>query len=179
MNNKISNEIGIRSHKPKIYIGSDHAGFAMKEELVPFIKNLGYEVVDCGAYKYDDNDDYPDFVVPVAKAVALNPLNIRGIILGGSGQGEAIVANRFPNVRATVYYGELGIFKKLNIIKLAREHNDSNILSLGARFLTISLAKKAVKLWLLTHFSNEERHMRRIKIIEAVSRKVKHNLEFK
>ncbi|MFA6340701.1 MAG: RpiB/LacA/LacB family sugar-phosphate isomerase [Candidatus Paceibacterota bacterium] len=171
--------LGFRSHKPKIYMGTDHAGFAMKEKLIPFVESLGYEVVDCGAHKYDGTDDYPDFIEPVAKAVALNPENNIGIILGGSGQGEAIVANRFPNVRATVYYGEPSIFHGHAFIKISREHNDANILSLGARFLSIAKAKKAVKVWLLTKFSNEERHVRRIKKIEKISREVKHNLDFK
>src|SRR3989344_4894737 len=124
------NKLGYRNHKPKIYIGSDHAGFDMKQELIPFIEELGYEVIDFGAYIYDAVDDYPDFISPVAKAVALNPESNCGIVLGGSGQGEAIVANRYPNVRAVVYYGG-----NIDIIKFSREHNDANILSLGAKFL--------------------------------------------
>ena len=171
-------KIGYVSHRKKIYIGTDHAGFLMKEELVPFLKRLGYEVMDCGAYKYEDTDDYPDFIEPVAKAVALNPEHNIGIILGGSGQGEAIAANRFPNVRAAVYYGDAGIFKD-DILKLSRFHNDANVLSLGARFLKTREAKKAIKVWLSTHFSNEPRHIRRIKKIEKISREVKNNFEFK
>lgn len=172
-------KLGYRSHKKKIYIGTDHAGFEMKEELIPFINELGYETVDCGAHKYEKEDDYPDFIEPVAKAVALNPEYNCGIILGGSGQGEAIVANRFPNVRAVVYYGEPGLFPKHDFIKISREHNDANILSLGARFLKIGGAKKAVKVWLSTNFSNAERHVRRIKKIEKISREVKNNFDFK
>ena len=173
------NKLGYRSHKKRIYIGTDHAGFLMKEDLVPFIKGLGYEVLDCGAYKYDDADDYPDFIEPVAKAVALNPECNIGIILGGSGQGEAIVANRFPNVRAVVYYGEPSIFNKHEFVKISREHNDANILSLGARFLKTKEVKKAIKIWLSTNFSNEPRHIRRIKKIEKISREVKNNFDFK
>ncbi len=171
--------LGVRHHRQKIYIGTDHAGFEMKEKLVIFLKDLGYEVVDCGAYVYDPKDDQPNFISAVARAVALNPVHIKGIILGGSGQGEAIVANRFPNVRAIVYYGKPGLLSGMDIIKLGREHNDSNILSLGARFLSMRSAKKAVKKWLDTPFSNAERHIRRIKETEAVSRSVKNNLEFK
>ena len=168
-------DIGSISHKPKIYIGTDHAGFVMKEKLVPFIKKLGYEVVDCGAYKYDDTDDYPDFVSPVAKAVSLNHGHVMGVVLGGSGQGEAIVANRFPNVRAVVYYGRGGIFKDaLAAIKLGREHNDSNVLSLGARMINTIQAKHAVKVWLNTNFSNGERHIRRIKKIERAAKEAMH-----
>jgi len=171
--------LGYRSHKKKVYIGTDHAGFKLKQELIPFVKGLGYEVFDCGAYKYDKDDDYPDFIEPVAKAVALNPEMNCGIILGGSGQGEAMVANRFPNVRAVVYYGEPSIFNKHAFIKISREHNDANVLSLGARFLKPQDAKKAVETWLSTHFSNAERHIRRIKKIEKISREVKNNFDFK
>ncbi len=173
------NKLGYKDHNPKVYIGTDHAGFDLKQELVPFIKKLGYEVVDCGAYIYEKDDDYPDYVTPVAKAVALNPHHNVGIVLGGSGQGEAIVANRFPNVRAIVFYGDRGLFSKKDIIKLGREHNDSNVLSLGARFLKTREAKNAVHEWLLTHFSHKERHSRRIKKIEKISREIKNNLDFK
>jgi ribose 5-phosphate isomerase B len=163
----------------KVYIGTDHAGFVMKEKLKPFIEKLGYEVVDCGAFRYDDTDDYPDFIAPVAKAVSLNPEHIRGIILGGSGQGEAIVANRFPNVRAIVYYGRGGILKDaMAAIELGRGHNDSNILSLGARMIHLAAAKKAVELWLKMNFSNKERHIRRIKKIETITKMIRNSLEY-
>jgi len=171
--------IGVRSHKHKVYIGTDHAGFKLKEELVPFIKSLGYEVYDCGASKYEEGDDYTDYVFTVAKAVGLNPEHNIGIVLGGSGQGEAIVANRYPNVRTIVFYGNPSIFSDYEIIKLGRLHNDSNILSLGARFLKPAEAKKAVKIWLETDYSNEERHTRRIKKIESISREIKGNMDFK
>ncbi len=176
---KHPHNLGVKSHKPKIYIGTDHAGFALKEKLVPFVKSLGYEVVDCGAYVLDPKDDDPIYVAPVARAVADNPEHVRGIILGGSGQGEAIVANRFPNVRAIVFYGKPGLFSRLDVIRLGREHNDANILSIGARFVGLSAAKKAVKRWLEIPFSNAARHVRRIKETEAVSRDVRYNLDFK
>ncbi len=173
-------DLGYINHRPKIYIGTDHAGFVMKEELIPFIKKLGFTVVDCGNFHYDENDDFPFFIEKVAKAVALNPEHNIGIILGGSGQGEAIIANRFPHVRATVYYGEPDlIFKKLDVIKLEREHNDSNVLSLGVRFLTLPKAKKAIKKWLETSFSKEPKYARRNKEIETISRQIKNNTEFK
>jgi ribose 5-phosphate isomerase B len=172
-------KLGYRSHNKIVYIGTDHAGFKMKQVLVPFVKSLGYEVFDLGAHQFEDGDDYPDFISPVAKAVALNPEHNIGIVLGGSGQGEAIVANRYPNVRAIVYYGEPGLFPKDDIIKLGREHNDSNVLSLGARFIDSEEAKSAVKKWLGTNFSNEARHVRRIKKIERVSREIKNNFDFK
>ena len=147
----------------KIVIGSDHAGFELKEKLKVYLKGLGYEVEDKGAFEYDADDDYPDFIMPVAEAVSENP-ELKGIILGGSGQGEAIAANRFPNVRAVVFYGE-----PTEIIKLSREHNDANILSLGARFLKDTEAIEAVKLWLDTPFSNDGRHVRRIKKLKTNS----------
>jgi len=144
----------------KIYIGSDHAGFELKQKLVLFLKELGHEVEDFGAHELDENDDYPDFVAPVARAVS-EDVDAKGIVLGGSGQGEAIAANRVNGVRAVVYYGG-----NEDIVKLSREHNDANVLSLGARFLSEDEAKEAVKLWLETPFSGEERHRRRIEKID-------------
>lgn len=148
----------------KIYIATDHAGYDTKEAIASFVeKDLGYTVADMGAHQNDPDDDYPDFISLAAKEVSHDPNGSWGIILGGSGQGEAMVANRFPNVRCTVYYGGT-----LDIIKLSREHNNANMLSLGARFMTLDEAKAAVKLWLETSFSTEERHVRRIKKIEQI-----------
>ena len=145
----------------KVIFASDHAGFALKEVLREYVASLGYEVEDMGAHIYDANDDYPDLIAPAALAVAASN-NTKGIILGGSGQGEAIVANRVPGVRAVVYYGEPAGEHTAHIIPLSREHNDANILSLGARFLSEAQAKEAVRLWLSLGFSNDERHARRI-----------------
>ena len=154
----------------KIHIGADHAGFDLKEELIKFLEKKDYEVIDCGAYEYDEDDDYPDFIFPVAKAVATDP-KTRGIIIGGSGQGEAIAANRIPGVRAAVFNGQYESKDGREIpneIVLSRQHNDSNVLSLGARFLSIEEAKEAVELWLETDFSGDERHTRRIYKIEQL-----------
>lgn len=140
-----------------IYLGTDHAGFELKEKLKIFLAGLGYQIEDLGNIKYDKRDDYPDFILPVAKKVAENPEQNRGIILGGSGQGEAIVANRIKGIRTAVVYNY-----NEDIVRLSREHNDANILSLAARFLSEEEAKKIVKLWLETEFSGEERHKRRI-----------------
>ena len=148
----------------KIFLATDHAGFEMKEALAAFVKkDLGHEVVDLGAHTFDPLDDYPDFIALAAGEVSRDPKGAFGIVLGGSGEGEAMVANRFKNVRCTVYYGG-----SLDIIRLSREHNDANILALGARLLSIDEAKSAVKLWLETKFSGDERHVRRIKKIEAI-----------
>ena len=145
----------------KIYIGADHAGFDMKEGLKTYLADLGYEVVDKGAFKMDAEDDYPDFVKPVAEAVSADPDSF-GIILGGSGQGEAMCANKVKGIRAAVYYGG-----ELGITMLTRQHNDANILSLGARFITQEEAQQAIKIFLETPFSNEERHIRRINKLES------------
>jgi|TARA_B100002003_G_C13733302_1_gene366256 ribose 5-phosphate isomerase B len=153
-----------------IYLGADHAGYNLKERLKPFLEEIGYEVKDMGAHELDKNDDYPDFVIPVAKAISENP-QVKGIILGGGGQGEAIAANRFPNVRAMVYYGSTKLqeeSKGNDAIRLGIEHNNSNILSLAARFLTEEEAKEAVRLWLETSFTEEERHKRRILKIDNI-----------
>ena len=143
-----------------IYLGADHAGFELKEEIKKFLLGLGLGVEDKGAMELDLDDDYPDFVYPVAQAVAQDPGASRGIVLGGSGQGEAMVANRVKGVRSAVYYGG-----PLDIVKLSRQHNDANVLSLGARFLTKEQVIEAVKLWLDTPFEGG-RHLRRIKKIE-------------
>ena len=145
----------------KIYIGADHAGFEMKEVLKKYLADLGHEVEDKGAFKYDPDDDYPDFMFPVAREVARDPEASRGIIIGGSGQGEAMTANRVRGVRSAVYCGGT-----LDIIRLSRAHNNSNVLALGARFIDDELAKKAVKLWLETPFDGG-RHQRRIEKLDA------------
>lgn len=147
----------------KIYIGSDHAGFEMKRELISFLSGLPHESYDCGPFEYNHDDDYPDFVSLVAEKVSEDPSS-KGIIIGYSGQGEAMVANRFPKVRCAVFYGG-----PKHVLTLSREHNDANVLSLGSNFLTIQEAKRAVELWLHTEFSGDERHIRRIEKIEKFS----------
>jgi ribose 5-phosphate isomerase B len=140
----------------KIVLASDHAGYELKEVLKTHLVSLGHEVEDVGANTLDPTDDYPNFIVPAAHMVA-DGVCERGIILGGSGQGEAMAANRVMGVRAAVYYGEPS-----DIVRLSREHNDANILSLGARFLAQEEALRAVDAWLAAPFSGDERHARRI-----------------
>lgn len=140
----------------KIYIGTDHAGFELKNTLLVYLASLGHKVKDMGAFEYDKADDYPDFVIPVAKEVAKDKESM-GIVIGNSGQGEAIAANAVTGARAIVFYGG-----DIDIVRLGRQHNNSNILSLGAGFLSAEEAKIAVKTWLDTEFSEEERHTRRI-----------------
>jgi len=144
----------------KIFLGSDHAGFQLKEEVKGFLIKKGYSVEDKGALQYQAEDDYPDFIRPVAEAVSKDPENVRGIIFGGSGQGEAMCANRIKGVRAAVYYGGT-----VHIVELSREHNNANVLSLGARFLHSDEAKTAVDFWLRAKFAGG-RHQRRIDKID-------------
>ena len=163
----------------KIYIGSDHTGFEVKEKLKIYLSELGlgYEVEDKGAFTYDADDDYPDFIREVAIAVANDPERSRGVILGGTGQGEAMCANRVKGARAAVFYGEAiaqGVIDikgekssdPFEIVKLARTHNDANILSLSVRFLSEDQIKFATQLFLKTEFKAEERHIRRINKLE-------------
>lgn len=158
--------------KTVIHLSTDHAGFALKESLKPWLVEQGHEVIDHGAVELEKEDDYPDFVKLSAQAVSENPHD-RAIIFGGSGQGEAITANRFKNVRAVVYYGEPSEKQvdsdgqELDMITSARLHNDANVLSLGARFISEEQAKQAVQRFLGTDFEEEERHVRRINKIDA------------
>jgi len=148
-----------------IYIASDHAGFQLKQFLIDHLKGQGKEVEDCGAFKYDKVDDYPDFIFPCAQKVAASPKEHRGIVIGWSGQGEAIVANKVKGIRALVYYGP-----PAEIITLSRKNNDANVLSLSAGFVKEDEAAKVVDQWLATEFSGEERHARRIKKIEEMEK---------
>ena len=140
----------------KVHIGTDHAGYELKEKLKVDVKQLGYLVADKGAFELNESDDYPDFVRPVAEAVVAEPGTF-GIVLGKSGQGEAMCANRVIGARCAVYYGGPG-----EILTLEREHNNANMLSLGARFVTDDEAMEAVKVFLETKFSGDERHVRRL-----------------
>jgi len=149
-----------------IYLGADHRGFKLKEKIKNWLNDWSYQYQDLGAFELDNSDDYPDFISKVAKKVLQDPQHNKGIILGGSGQGEAITANKYPGIRATVFYG--GPDK---VITLTRQHNDSNILSLGAFFLNEQTAKKAVRLWLKTKFSENKRHQRRINKIKKIEYK--------
>lgn len=158
----------------KIYFASDHGGFEMKNALLAFVRDeLGHDTEDCGAFTYDADDDYPDFITPCAKKVAADPGSF-GIIGGGTGNGEAMAANRVKGARAAVFYGHKeavatidiagtsGSADGMDIIRLAREHNDANMLSLGYRFVSDEEAKRAIKLFLHTPFSNAKRHKRRL-----------------
>ena len=143
----------------KIHLATDHAGLELKEKVKLYLSDLNYEVIYHGAYEYDALDDYPDFIFPCANAVSNDPES-KGIILGGSGQGEAMAANRVKGVRAAVFYNGPD-----EIIKLSRQHNNANILSLGARFMSEEEMYKIIEVWLSTDFESG-RHQRRIEKLD-------------
>lgn len=155
-----------------IFIASDHAGFALKSALIEHIRTLGYDVEDMGAFSLDPDDDYPDFMTPLAQKVAASQ-EARGILVGGSGQGEAMCANRIAGIRAAVFYGPMHVTESLDIeggrsedgydaVRLPRRHNDANVLSIGARFVSGHEADEAVRIFLETPFSSSPRHARRL-----------------
>jgi len=156
----------------KLFIASDHAGYALKQALVEHLTTLGYEVEDMGAHTLDRDDDYPEVVTLLAKRVA-DDLSALGIIIGGSGQGEAMCANRISGIRAAVFYGPMRVTEALDVegghsqdgydnVRLARRHNDANVLAIGARFVSGEEAEEAVHIFLGTPFSDSPRHARRL-----------------
>jgi ribose 5-phosphate isomerase B len=150
-----------------IYLATDHAGYGLKETIKSYLDaNPSYEVYDCGALTLEPGDDYPHYMARAAEKVQFDAEHEPSvaIIFGGSGVGEAVVANRFAHVRAVVYAGG-----PLDVIKVSREHNDTNVLSIGARFVTENEAKQAVDLFLATPFSHDERHADRIIQIEDIT----------
>ncbi len=155
-------------HMPKLYFASDHAGFTLKDALIAYARHRGYEVEDMGASVLDQDDDYPDFVTPCAKRVVEEGTHAIGIVIGASGQGEAMCANRVPGIRAAVFYGEPAheqtdaSGESLTMIASVREHNDANVLALGARFVSLDTARVALQKFIDTPFSGAERHVRRL-----------------
>ncbi|TSC86303.1 MAG: ribose 5-phosphate isomerase B [Microgenomates group bacterium Gr01-1014_7] len=145
-----------------IYLGADHGGFELKEELKKYLAASGIEAEDMGATSLNPNDDYTDFIIPLVKKVASIPGSL-GIIIGRSGNGEAIVANKIKEIRAALCLNE-------KMAEKARDHNNANILSLGADYISVEVAKKIVQTFLDTPFSNEERHIRRLKKIEELEK---------
>lgn len=141
-----------------IHIATDHAGFELKELIKPYLQNKGLNVIDHGPESYIDSDDYPDYIIPAVEAAVA--ANEAAIVLGGSGTGEALAANKVQGARAALYYGG-----SEEILRLSREHNNANVLSLGARFLTGMEIKNAIDVWLLAQWSNEDRHIRRLEKI--------------
>jgi ribose 5-phosphate isomerase B len=141
----------------RVYLGSDHAGFELKARLVARLTELGHEPVDCGPATYDDDDDYPPFVLRAAEGAAGDPGSL-GIVIGGSGNGEAIAANKVRGVRCALAFSD-------ETARLGREHNDANVVSLGARMYPLEDAVHFAEIFLATPFSGAERHARRIAML--------------
>jgi ribose 5-phosphate isomerase B len=141
----------------RVHIGTDHAAYETKQFLVAGLTEKGYEVVDHGALEYDAQDDYPTTIIPCAEAVAADPGSL-GIVLGGSGNGENIAANKVAGVRCALAY-------KPELARLGREHNDANVVAMGGRFHTLEEALEIAVAFLETPFSNEARHQRRIDML--------------
>lgn len=148
-----------------IHLASDHAGLVHKEGIKQWLQNSIYQVTDHGAEKPHPLDDFTDFVSKAVGEVSKSPEESCAIIFGGSGQGEAMLANRYPNVRATVFYGG-----DKEIIRLSRLHNDANILSFGSRFISIEEIKDCILLWLSTNVSEEEKYKRRNQKIDELAK---------
>ncbi|MGH8792105.1 MAG: ribose-5-phosphate isomerase, partial [Stackebrandtia sp.] len=138
----------------RVYVGSDHAGYELKSVLAAHLKAAGYDVVDVGPHAYDAEDDYPPFCLNAAARTAADPGSL-GVVLGGSGNGEQIAANKVAGVRAALAW-------KPEIARLAREHNDANVVSLGARMHSAGEALAIVDEFLATPYSGADRHSRRI-----------------
>lgn len=144
----------------RIVLATDHAGFKLKEAVKKSLLELGLEIKDFGALEYESTDDYPDFINPAAKFISEND-NTMGIIFGGSGQGEAMAANRFKGVRAAVFYDGPD-----EIINLSRLHNNANVLSFGSRFIDADRAIELIKKWLSVEFEGG-RHQKRIEKLDS------------
>lgn len=138
----------------RVYIGADHAGYELKNHLVSWLKEHNHEVTDCGPFVYDAEDDYPAFILRTAEGVAGDPGSL-GIVIGGSGNGEQIAANKVRGIRAALAWSD-------DTAKLAREHNNANVISVGARMHPVEDATRFVEIFLGTPFSGAERHARRI-----------------
>jgi ribose 5-phosphate isomerase B len=143
----------------RVYLGSDHAGYELKQHLVEWLAAQGHTPSDCGPAAYDGEDDYPPYVMLAASRTAADPGSL-GIVIGGSGNGEAIAANKVPGVRAALAWSE-------ETARLGREHNDANVLSLGARMHTLDEATRFAEIFVNTGFSGAERHARRIAMLTA------------
>jgi len=147
----------------KIHIGSDHAGLEFKAKIIDHLKKNGHDVTDHGPIEFDAQDDYPIFCIPAAIAVAKDP-NSFGIVLGGSGNGEQIAANKVNGVRAALVWS-------IETAKLAREHNNANVISIGGRLHEEAFCLQLVDVFLATPFSGDERHIRRINQISTYENK--------
>ena len=151
-----------------IYIGADHRGFSLKEGLVSYFKEAGYEVVDCGNNEYNDQDDYVDFASAVARHITKDP-NQRGVVLCGSGVGVSIVANKFPQVRCSLCFSS-------DQAIAARHDDDANVIAIPADFILGDVAKKIISTWLQTDFNGGDAYVRRVQKISEVEYEVKEGI---
>jgi ribose 5-phosphate isomerase B len=141
----------------RLHIGSDHAGLELKSELIAHLVNSGHDITDHGPYEYDALDDYPVFCIPAAEATAKDPSSL-GIVIGGSGNGEQMAANKVKGVRAALAWS-------IETAKLGKEHNNANVVSIGGRLHSIQECKAIIDAFIATPFSNDERHIRRINLM--------------
>ena len=141
----------------RVHIGTDHAGYELKEHRVAHLRSLGHDVVDHGAHEYDAADDYPPFCLSAAKAVADEPGSL-GVVIGGSGNGEQIAANAVPGIRAALAWS-------VETARLAREHNDAQVVGIGARMHDAGTAAQIAEAFVATPFSQDPRHVRRLQMI--------------
>ena len=163
----------------KIALSTDHTGFEQLKDLQVYLESLGHTCQNLGPTSLNINDDYPDFIFKAAQAVATGEFE-RGIILGGSGQGEAMAANRLKGIRCAVFYGPAVVGRIIDangrvssspyeIVRLSREHNNSNMISLAARFVSVMDMQQVVKIWLETPFTEQPRHVRRIDKLDSLA----------
>ena len=143
----------------RLHIGSDHAGYELKVHLVAHLSEAGHELIDHGAVAYHDGDDYPPYCLHAASAVSRDPASL-GIVIGGSGNGEQIAANKVAGIRAALIWSE-------ETARLAREHNDANVAAVGARMHSVETATQLIDIFLATPYSGAERHTRRIDMLRA------------
>lgn len=146
----------------RVYLGSDHAGFELKQAIIEHLKQTGHQPIDCGAFTYDPEDDYPAFCIDAATRAVGDPDSL-GIVLGGSGNGEQIAANKVPGARCALAWS-------VQTATLARQHNNAQLIGIGGRMHTVDEALSFVDAFVNTPFSNEQRHQRRIDILAEYER---------
>jgi ribose 5-phosphate isomerase B len=146
----------------RVYLGSDHAGFELKQAIVEHLRKTGHEPIDCGAYTYDAEDDYPAFCIAAAERTVADPESL-GIVIGGSGNGEQIAANKVPGVRCALAWS-------VETATLAREHNNAQVMGIGGRMHTVEQAMEIIDAFLTAQWSKAARHQRRIDILSEYER---------
>lgn len=146
----------------RVYLGADHAGYELKQQITEHLKKTGHEPIDCGAFSYDADDDYPAFCIATARRTVADPDSL-GIVLGGSGNGEQIAANKVPGARCALAWS-------VETAQLAREHNNAQLIGIGGRMHTVAEALEIVDAFIATAWSKAQRHQRRIDILTDYER---------